>query len=210
MNAQKTKDWNARYLEGNTPWASKGLLQDVIHVIQKTLTLPASILEIGCGYAEEAIALSKAGYHVSAIDISQAAIDHAKKNAEKAGVSIDFHVANFMDKDFSFEPVDAILDVAVFHTFQAEDARREFAQNAAKLLKPGGLWFSVFCTSHEAALVAEKTGVDGPPVLTREEAVRAVQSCFDLEKVHKTLFKISRDNQLAEFPTEIAVFKRQN
>lgn len=48
---------------------------------------PRTALEVGCGAGAESIALSRAGWQVTAVDLSQAALDRAAARAAEVGVS---------------------------------------------------------------------------------------------------------------------------
>ncbi|MBD3353815.1 MAG: methyltransferase domain-containing protein [Candidatus Lokiarchaeota archaeon] len=58
-----------------------------------------SLLDLGCGTGDEAIVLAKRGHDITAIDISPAMIEIAKKKAEKFGVkdNIDFKTLSIED-----------------------------------------------------------------------------------------------------------------
>lgn len=55
----------------------------------------ARILDCACGIGTQAIGLAKAGYNITASDISEGALAEAKKRAEIAGVKIRFEKADF-------------------------------------------------------------------------------------------------------------------
>jgi SAM-dependent methyltransferase len=55
-----------------------------------------SVLEIGCGIGTDTMNFARAGAKVTAIDVSAASVDLARKRADVFGLSdrIDFHIAN--------------------------------------------------------------------------------------------------------------------
>lgn len=65
---------------------------------------PKSILDIGCGTGTHALILSRRGYDVVGIDVSEAMISKAKAKAEKAKTRAEFHVQDMrrieLDKMF--------------------------------------------------------------------------------------------------------------
>lgn len=55
-----------------------------------SLTPPKKIVDLGCGHGRHAIELSRRGYDVTGIDLVEGFLDHARKEAELAGVSAKF------------------------------------------------------------------------------------------------------------------------
>lgn len=73
-------------------------------------------LDLGCGVGKKSIALAKAGFEVTGVDISQTAIKYAKVNARKAGVKVKFIAADATDLSFlENKRFDFILDWANLH-----------------------------------------------------------------------------------------------
>jgi SAM-dependent methyltransferase len=203
------QDWNDRYLKHDTPWAKQNLLTPVVDTIQQTLPKGSSLIEIGCGYAREAIALARLGYQVTALDVSATAIAQAKQNADAAGVAIPFHVGNFLKEDMALSLSDALLDIAVLHTFKTDRERQQFAAKTAALLKPGGLWFSVSCVSPDVTQKEKETGVKAPPALSHDELLSACSPWFELIDSRAMTFCIFREGRSADFPTRVAVMKKR-
>ncbi|WP_152392001.1 class I SAM-dependent methyltransferase [Paenibacillus guangzhouensis] len=83
-----------------------------------------TLLDCSCGIGTQAIGLANNGFRVTATDISPAAVDRAKKEAEAFGVAIHFGVADFrsLEKDISGE-FDVVLsaDNAIPHLLTDED-----------------------------------------------------------------------------------------
>ncbi|HEX9615277.1 MAG TPA: methyltransferase domain-containing protein [Bacteroidota bacterium] len=72
-----------------------------------SLSLPGSVLEVGCGAGGLVIGLAKAGYDVTGMDVSEEALAIARSAAEEAGVSVRWHVGfaehlPFADKEFDY------------------------------------------------------------------------------------------------------------
>jgi len=95
-------------------------------------------LDLGCGTGIKAILLAKSGFKVTAIDISATAIKHAKANAKKAGVDVEFLVEDATDLSFlGHEKFDLILDWANLHGIE-EDKREKYIKEVVKHIKSGG------------------------------------------------------------------------
>jgi glycine/sarcosine N-methyltransferase len=54
-----------------------------------------TVLDAACGTGMHAIAFARAGLRAAGVDLSPVMINQARRNAEDAGVSVDFHVAGF-------------------------------------------------------------------------------------------------------------------
>jgi ubiquinone/menaquinone biosynthesis C-methylase UbiE len=93
------------------------------------------ILEVAPGPGYTAIELAKAGYEVVGLDSSQTFVEIARKNADEAGVGIDFRLGNSAELPFEDGEFDSVLCCAAFKNFaQPVGALREFR----RVLKPGG------------------------------------------------------------------------
>lgn len=100
---------------------------------------PGSVLDLGCGPGLYLQALAARGYDCHGIDFSPASIAHALRQAEEAGLSIDYAEADLRGADFGpdghFDA--AILIFGELNVFAPEDARLILAK-ACAALKPGG------------------------------------------------------------------------
>jgi len=94
------------------------------------------ILDIGCGTGRHAIELTKRGYNVTGIDLSESMLQKAKENAEKEQVKISFH-----KHDARNLPFNADFDVALmlcegsFPLMETDEMNYQILQNASKALK---------------------------------------------------------------------------
>ncbi|MCD6046429.1 MAG: tam 1 [Gammaproteobacteria bacterium] len=194
---------------GDTPWVAHKLLTQALKVIQKYSIINASVLEIGCGYGQEAIALAKLGYAVTTIDLAEAAIEKAKANALKENVNIHFQAHDLLHDPSQFNLFDVAFDIAVLHTIENENVRMKFAQKVASYLKPQGIWVNVSCLSPDAHQVAELTGVKAPPALSKEALRQLCCQGFSFEEEQLAFYQILREDKLVEFPAIVSVFRKK-
>lgn len=202
------RNWDERYLTGDTPWVAHALLTTVIAHIQATQAEGGSVFEVGCGYGLEAITLAKLGFEVTAVDLSITAINQAKKNAQAENLNIHFETFDLMHDANHFKPVDLVLDIAVLHTMENEATRLKFSKAVASLLKTGGTWVNVSCLSPDVLKVTAETGVKAPPALSKMDLDSLCKPLFLLEKQMPTSYQILRDDKLVAFPALISVMKK--
>src|SRR5690554_1849337 len=90
-------------------------------------TKPLKLLDIGCGEGKDAVFFARNGYDVTAIDISDAGIEKAKKLADQFKVYVKLEKADILDYrlDTSF---DILFSSGVFHYIKP-DLRNEMIRN---------------------------------------------------------------------------------
>jgi 2-polyprenyl-3-methyl-5-hydroxy-6-metoxy-1,4-benzoquinol methylase len=102
------------------------------------------ILDIGCGTGRHAIELSKRGYNVTGIDLSDSQLARAREKAEKQGLNIDFlkHDARNLPFKNEYDLVIMLCEGA-FPLMETDEMNYEILRNASKALKtPGKLIFT--------------------------------------------------------------------
>jgi len=93
-----------------------------------------SVLEYGCGPGSQAFSLAKAGAKVTAIDISDVAIEQGKQEAERQGVEIEFFVMDAEDLTFENSSFNRVCGSGILHHLDLERCYNELQ----RVLKPGG------------------------------------------------------------------------
>ena len=96
--------WTNRYIAGKTPWDFGGVPGGLKSFLARS-SGPGRVLIPGCGSGYEVQAFHQAGYDVTAIDFSPAAVDRAKSvlgvSAERIIVG-DFFTHDFTEGRFDF------------------------------------------------------------------------------------------------------------
>ncbi|WP_340104023.1 class I SAM-dependent methyltransferase [Rhodohalobacter sp. 8-1] len=110
---------------------SKKFYRDKIHENIAGL----SVLEYGCGPGSQAFSLAKAGAKVTAIDISDVAIEQTKEEAVRQGVEVACHVMDAEDLTFDDSSFDRVCGSGILHHLDLERCYKELS----RVLKPGGL-----------------------------------------------------------------------
>jgi len=93
------------------------------------------VLEIGCGLGTDGAQFAKAGADYTGVDLTEAAIELARKRFEIEGLSGEFRVADAEQLDFIDDSFDLVYSHGVLH--HTPDTARA-VQEIHRVLKPGG------------------------------------------------------------------------
>jgi 2-polyprenyl-3-methyl-5-hydroxy-6-metoxy-1,4-benzoquinol methylase len=97
------------------------------------------ILDIGCGTGRHSIELTKRGYTVTAIDLSESQLARARKKASEQDLLIDFRKQDARDLPFNKEfDLAIMLCEGAFPLMETDEMNYQILQNASKSLKTGG------------------------------------------------------------------------
>jgi nitroreductase/SAM-dependent methyltransferase len=158
MQVPSSAGWEARYQETQVeqlPWFQAGLDADFEQALTQLDIKAARILDIGCGPGTQAVALAQQGFEVTACDVSWSAVESARRLAEAARITIDFHVDDVLDSRLA-GPFDLVFDRGVFHCFADAVDQEAYLATVKRLLKPKGLL--LLKCFHE-----DETREEGPP-----------------------------------------------
>lgn len=99
----------------------------------------ARILDIGCGTGRHDIELTKRGYKVTGVDLSESQLKRAREKAREQDLKIDFQQHDARNLPFigEFDLVIMICEGA-FPLMETDEMNFEILKNASKALKPGG------------------------------------------------------------------------
>ena len=142
MQINKDRDWEALYLANETFWdhgeASPGLVD---YLVANPRVSPGQALVPGCGRGHDARALAKAGWSVAGLDIAPSSVPLAKSLADEGGLSIDYHVGDFLG-DEPYQSFDLVFEHTLFCAIPPP-RRDDYAQALRRWLKPGGIYLAV-------------------------------------------------------------------
>jgi SAM-dependent methyltransferase len=160
--------------EGVRPPWSIGKPQPELATLIEQGKFHGDVLDVGCGEAAISLHLAERGYSTVGLDLSPTAIDLARREAEKRGLtSVSFAVADISDFS-SFPPGSAgrfgtIVDSTLFHSIPVE-ARDGYQQSIVSAAAAGASYF---------ALVFDKAAVSqGPINAVTEDELRDVVSKY--------------------------------
>lgn len=104
--------------------------------------LRGEVLDPGTGDGHHAIYYASQGYSTTAIDASPTAIERAKRNAERAGVRVDFQLADATKLEGFDGRFDTVVDNSFYHLFVDDEVtQKRYAQALHRATKPGAKLF---------------------------------------------------------------------
>jgi SAM-dependent methyltransferase len=161
--------WTVRYAAGKTPWDFGGVPSALKSFLERS-SVPGRVLIPGCGSGYEVQAFHAAGYDVSAIDFSPAAVEQAKRMLGSLAERVI--LGDFFTYDFGQRRFDLIYE-RTFLCSMAPPRWPEYVNRMAELLSPGGKLIGVFLYGQRSP--------SGPPFpLTEPEANQLFEKRFKL------------------------------
>jgi len=140
MNDKET--FERIYEKPGAVWTNTQSPKELVEVVETGKVKPCKALDLGCGEGFYSIYLASKGFDVTGIDISEKAIQHAKKNATEAGVKIRFMTMNITDLHKLNDKFDFILEWALMHHIMPPN-REKYVENVNRILNKGGKYLSV-------------------------------------------------------------------
>ena len=120
-----------------TPWDIGGP-QPVVQQLVALGAVKGEVLDPGTGPGHHAIYYASKGYSATGIDGSEGALERARENARKAGVSVNFQLADATKLEGLESRFDTVVDCAFYHTFSTEpELQRSYANALHRATRPG-------------------------------------------------------------------------
>lgn len=175
--------WDDYYQETDVqsmPWYEKDLDHDLENELKSKNYTTGDFLDLGTGPGTQALQLSKYDFKVTGTDISQAAIEKAKKLSSK----VDFVVDDILNSKMPDKKFDFILDRGIFHIFDVPK-RPQYVKQINRILKDNGILF-LKCMSVEERNLPDN---DMPHKLSKQEIKGNFSANFDVQKIDDTVFR---------------------
>ena len=171
---------SAQFGEGVRPPWSIGAPQPELAALIEQGKFHGDVLDVGCGEAAISLALAERGHTTVGLDLSRTAIDLARREAERRGLTnLTFEVADI--SDFTGFPAGSagrfgtIVDSTLFHSIPVE-AREGYQQSIRRAAAPGASYF---------ALVFDRAAVPEGPInaVTADELREVVSKYWVVDEI---------------------------
>jgi 2-heptyl-1-hydroxyquinolin-4(1H)-one methyltransferase len=151
------------------PW-SIGEPQPELAALIEQGKFHGDVLDVGCGEAAVSLYLAERGYTTVGLDLSPTAIDLARREAEKRGLTTaSFEVADIGSITGYDGRFGTIVDSTLFHSIPVE-AREGYQQSVLRAAAPGASYF---------VLVFDKAAIpEGPPFAVTADELREITSKY--------------------------------
>ena len=165
----EAQEWDARYASEGQLWSGRvnALLKQEIEGMK-----PGTVLDVGAGEGADAIWLAQQGWQVSAVDISQIAIDRAESAAHKASVKVQWIVADAREVSGEYDLVSALYPVVYKES--------DLFDHLCALVKPGGTLLFVHHMPDPDGLRGH--GPDFSKVMSAREVLENLSPKWTIEK----------------------------
>ncbi|MGA8987531.1 class I SAM-dependent methyltransferase [Aeromicrobium sp.] len=131
-NMTSSADWDGFYREQSAIWSGEPNAQ---LVAEATRLAPGSALDVGCGEGADAMWLAQHGWDVTAVDVSDVALERARAHSTSLGHDIAFHHLDVV----TTPPAPHTYDLVSAQFFQLEDPPRSQAMRSlGAAVAPGG------------------------------------------------------------------------
>lgn len=180
--------WNESYATGQPPWDTGEPEPLLIEFVTSGGVTPTSTLEIGAGTGTNAIWMAERGFEVLGVDVSPLAVERGRAKIEGRALRCRFAALDFLAATPPDGPFQFVFDRGCFHVFDEPDQRKQFADNVAAALAPGGLWLSVIGSTEGPPREV------GPPRRSAREVTVAIEPVLEIVELRSVEFSSHHAN----------------
>ncbi len=166
-------DWETKWLAEQTPWDTGVPAPALCDWLQATRRKPQRVLVPGAGGGHDAFALAKAGWQVTALDISPTAVEQLLAQARKMELdNLQAHAGDFLDPGFitTLGEFEAIWDYTFLCALPLA-SRPVWAEHMTQLLAADGELLTLI---FPIKAVGGRRDDEGPPYRLTPQDVQAL------------------------------------
>lgn len=175
--AEQAIEWDARYCQQEGAlWSGRPNGRFVVEVEGLS---PGRALDVGCGEGADAIWLARAGWTVSAIDISEVALSRARAAADVAGVDVEWIRGDALQTAF---PAGAFDLVSMQYPALPKAAGAISVMTLLNTVRPGGVLLAIYHDlDHEHREHMKSRGSDPADYVDADELAHLLTDDFTVE-----------------------------
>ena len=181
-------DWETLYKSQKIetmPWYNENFDSDLENELdERKIINGGKFLDLGTGPATQAIWLAKRGFMVIGSDLSEAAINRARKiytNEE----NVNFIVDDILNSKFNDNEFDYIFDRGCFHVLSPAH-RQRYIETIKRILKANGILF-LKCFSDK------EPRQEGPYKFSQDEIRDLFDESFRIDSIKETVYQGTLD-----------------
>ncbi len=207
ISKRQLQDWNKRkwehknhamyekYGKNKWPWFSEKLDPDIDEYLVRNDLKSLDILDLGTCSGSQGIELARRGHRVVGTDISETALEQAKRAAAaETGLSIRFLVDDIAESSLRDDQVDVVIDRGCYDSICSFN-HEEYVASIRRVLRPGGVLLLKTMSSEEKRFIAyDQVGgreVQMPFHFTAEQLQKLFSPHFVIEQMRDSFFYTS-------------------
>jgi SAM-dependent methyltransferase len=204
ITKRELQDWNKRkwehknhamyekYAQNQWPWFSDKLDPDIDEYLRATGLKALDILDLGTCSGSQGIELAKRGHRVVGTDISETALERAKRAAAvETGLTISFQLDDIAESRLDDSQFDLVLDRGCYCSICSFN-HEEYVASVRRVLKPGGVFLLKTMSSEDQRFMAyDKVGgrdVQMPFHFTEKQLQTLLSPHFRIEQLRDSYF----------------------
>ncbi len=184
----------------NLPWNINGHDKNLEKILKEYSIPKGSVLELGCGYGNDARWFARKGFDVTAIDVCPKAIDRAKEKGKRKNIE---YVVEDIHSFSTEKKFDLVYDRGYIHNDQDIKGSRSLKKLFTKLhrlLKPKGKVIIISGNpNQERPPDMEERHMHIAPPLSISKIEQSSFNCFKIKSVKEIVFDIKTRPPLTSF-----------
>ena len=176
MSSSHERGWDGvyhRYPLRRLPWELGRPREVLVDLVGSGRVRPTETLDLCCGAGTNPVYLAERGFDVTALDISDRAVELTIEKACQAGVNVNTLIGDFVSLPFTDEKFDFVFDFGCFHHVETGN-RAAFIEGVHRVIKSGGTYLMV-CFSDRNGRAWNH--------LRREQIVELFGDHFEIENI---------------------------
>ncbi len=199
--ARLLEQWDSDYRKSQPPlWDAGQASGELIKLVESGMIRPGRAVELGCGSGTDAIYLARLGFEVTAIDIAPTALRQAQEKALKAGVRVNWLLADVLAPP-TLKPFDFIFDRGCYHEVRGHNLKG-YIETVDRLSRSGTRFLLLAGNANETSIGY------GPPQVTEAELREDFSPLFEFEWLRESRFEIARPSALGPLAWSALLMKK--